>query len=81
MVPTYVGLYSVGIYQGNQLKSLVFRSRMTHFILQVHRETVVVKTGEGLEKRRGMDGQNEDKEEIPGSGKSMRGYILTCSRL
>ena len=54
---------------------------MTHFILQVHRETVVVKTGEGLEKRRGMDGQNEDKEEITGSGKSMRGYILTCSRL
>ena len=27
------------------------------------------------------EGRNKDKDDIPGSGQSMRGYILTYSRL
>ena len=68
---------------------LVTMSKVTYFILRVHTGTVVShnqhkkNSGEVLEKNEGeWTGQvGISKEEIPGSRRSMRGYILTYSRL
>ena len=62
---------------------------MTYFILQAYTETTVSpsqyrkKAGEVLEKNADeWTGRVEiSKEEIPGSKRSMYGYILTYSRL
>ena len=64
-------------------------SRVTYFILQAYTETGVShrqhgkKSGEVLEKNAGEWTRRVEigKEELPGSKRSMYGYILTYSRL
>ena len=65
--------------------------QVTYFILRAHTGTSVSHSqhrktsGEVLEEKKkqvnGAEGLEISKEEIPGSKRSMRGYILTYSRL
>ena len=82
-------LYSVDIQHGNLHQLSVTMSRVIYLIPRAHTGTGVShsqyrkKSGEVLEKKAGeWTGRVEiSKEEIPGSKRSMYGYMLTYSRL
>ena len=79
--------FSLFIFRGHSTREPA-SSRVTYFILQAYTGTGVShsqlrkKMGEVLEKNAGeWTGRVEmSKEEIPGSKRSMYGYILTYSR-
>ena len=72
-------VFSLFIFRGHSTREPAF-SRVTYFILRLHREE---KIGRGFGKNAGeWTGRVEtSKGEIPGSKRSMYGYLLTYSRL
>ena len=78
----------MGTQRGNLNQLSVTMGRMTCFILRPTQEPVLAtsntgKTRERFWKNAGVwtRGVEISKKEIPGSMRSMHGYILTCSRL
>ena len=84
-MPCFLSLF---IFRGNSTREPA-SGRVTYFILRAYTGTMCKpqptqeKSGEVLEKNAGeWTGRVEiSKEEIPGSKRSMYGYILTYSRL
>ena len=83
-------LSSTGIQHGNRLQLFVTMSTVTCFILRAHTGTGVsysqtrINSGEVLEKKHAGEWARRVeiiKDELPGSRRSMHGYLRTCSRL
>ena len=76
-------LFSAGTRHGNLHPLSVTMSKVTCFILLAH-----TRTGVSYSQHRKNSGAGEwirrvemSKEEIPGSRRSMHGYIWTCSKI